>query len=290
MLNKERTKQLLYGLELRGTAIIANGLVHRVPKRTVYKQLKEEFLASNKTLRLQNDELEAFWGIFKSRYTLMFRSTYSALKKTDSEYDKKLAERYDVVYDVMDRTVLSRIESEKNQMADVIERRRKGSELDKLMSSGVFYLCSSHVKPAKDHAEWEGKIYVSASWEARIGPDEHDQVKEFIDQNDIRTIEWVTGDPVYMCTRPNCKHYFTSISVQDALNRSVKELLESKNMYMQDKIPMSREKMAYKVYYERLKVLTYLYKMCPSGKLKADVSKTRKLAQKWSIRARSANK
>lgn len=220
----------------------------------------------------------------------MFRSTYSALKKTDSEYDKKLAERYDVVYEVMDRTVLSRIEKEKNQMADVIERRRKGSELNKLMSSGVFYLCSSHVKPAKDHAEWEGKIYVSASWEARIGPDEHDQVKEFIDQNDIRTIEWVTGDPVYMCTRPNCKHYFTPISVQDALSRSVKELLESKNMYMQDKIPMSREKMAYKVYYERLKVLTYLYKMCPSGKLKDDVSKTRKLTQKWSIRARSANK
>lgn len=285
-MNKARLKTLLYGLELRSTAIIANGLVHRVPKRVVMKQLRTELAVSNRRIGLNLVEISSLYASLENRYVIVSRKTFSGLRKSDKEYKEKLAERQDVVYSVVRSTVLERLERDKNILADVVEKRKKTAELGKLLSSGVFYLCSSHEKPAKDHEGYEGRVYISEDWENRCAEADRASIRAYVKRNGTRTVEWVTGAPVYMIFRPNCKHYFIPVSVEEVLGRSEKELLEAHKGYMKDEIPETYEKSQYKGYYERLKALTYLKKMCPSSELDKDITRTRKLVLKWGIRAK----
>lgn len=286
MLGKARLKQLLYGFELRSTAIIANGLVHRVPKHIVLKQIKTDLVRTARLIGLNSAEMNQLWLDSYSRYVKLSRKVFSSLRKSDLDYKEKLQERQNVVYSRIRSSVLGDLERQKNSLANDVERRFKQEKLTVLTRKGVFYLCSSHINPAEDHADYEGKIYVSEDWENRCQPDEAASIRAYIRNKQIRTVEWVTGPPVYMIYRPNCKHYFINVSVEDVLHSSAKTLLKKHEAYMKDDPPMSYEKTVYKGYYEKLKVLIYLREMCPGTELDKDIKSVRKLVVKWALRAR----
>ncbi len=89
----------------------------------------------------------------------------------------------------------------------------------------IFYLCSHHANPAEDHKNWEGKIYVDRFWLNTV-QDVYDDsviraVKRYIRDNDVRTVQWVTGEPVYMITRPYCRHFFIPVLTSEVLGGSV---------------------------------------------------------------------
>lgn len=80
----------------------------------------------------------------------------------------------------------------------------------------VFYKCSKHNKCAKDHVDYQGKIYVDRYWKSIIGNNK--AVQNFISSNGVKTIQWVMHGPVWMTTRPYCKHRLVGLDTDAVLN------------------------------------------------------------------------
>lgn len=283
-MNKARLKQLIYGFELRATAIINNGLVNKVSKQTVLGHLKSELNKLSRTVKLGTAEINRLWLNCYSRYIKLSKRTYSKLRKTNN-----VKERQNIVYGSIKKFMLNEVEHEKNEIANEVEHQGKQKDLRELMSKGVFYLCSSHKNPARDHANYEGKIYVSQDWRNRCNKKDVDSIRAYIRNHKVKTIEWVIGEPVYMVLRPNCKHYFIRVKVEDVLGSSVKSLLRRHKMYMSDQNIMSYEKTVYKRYYEQLKALYYLRDMSPSEEIDKDIKNTRRLLRIWKERLEQAS-
>ena len=285
---------MLYGFEVRATAIISNGLVHRVPKHQTLKLVRKELSRLDKYAKLSETEKNHLWLDNYSRYMRVSKKTFSSLRKANNaekgteDYDEELKLRKNIVYQTV-RKEFKSLESEMNNLANEYEYRHKHDSLQEQFASGIFYLCSTHINPAKDHADWEGKIYVSEDWEERVSSDQHSQVAAYIRNKHIRTVQWVTGEPVWLITRPNCKHFLIEVPVEEVLSSSVKKLLKNHDMYMEDEKEITYEYGQYKDYYERLKMLNYLKGMFDAEELDKDIDKTRQLVRKWGSRASRLN-
>lgn len=94
----------------------------------------------------------------------------------------------------------------------------------------IFYLCSYHSDCANDHVDYQGKIYVDEDWEDVVSEEMKPKVQEYIDAHKVDTIQNVRDGEPYLTTRPNCRHYFTPMSLEDVLGSSVKKLLKDNNM------------------------------------------------------------
>lgn len=82
----------------------------------------------------------------------------------------------------------------------------------------IFFLASEHATCAIDHADYQGKLYVNENWEEYIEDEEvRKQIESFIKRNNIKTIQWVKGAPVYFTTRPNCRHFFMPLTIEQAM-------------------------------------------------------------------------
>ena len=294
MINKNRFKTLTYGFEVRVSAIISNGLVHRVPKRQTLILMRKELDKFQNYAKLSNIERNRLWQNSYARYVKISKQTFSSLRRANSaqkgtkDYEQELKLRQNIVYEKM-KGEFKAMEVEKNDVANEYEFRHKHDSLREQFETGIFYLCSTHENPAKDHADWEGKVYVHEDWAERIGDDVSlaSRIRAYIRNHKTKTVQWVTGEPVWLITRPNCKHYLTEVSVEEVLGSSVKSLLKRHKLYMPDEVPMTYEYEQYKVYYERLKMMNYLKEMCPSDSLRADIKRTGKLVTKWREQTRT---
>ena len=152
--------------------------------------------------------------------------------------------------------------------------------MDNLTDKGIFYLCSSHADCAKDHLDYQGKMYVSTDWRDRC-PDEatKNRVRAYIRNHKCKTIEEIVGAPVYMTTRPNCRHYFIRMGVEEVMHNSINKLLREHKMIKNT--VSSYEYNMYRMYYERLRALLALRDICPCLELEKDISKTRRIMKKW---------
>lgn len=286
MISKNRLKSVLYGYEIRATAIIGNSLVHSVPKQKTLKLIQKELSKVSKYANLDRNETHDLWLDSYSRYVRVSKKVYSSLRKAEKanlEYDDYLKLRKNTVYADL-RTEFKGLEHEKNSVADQYEYRAKHDQVVELLQgSGIFYLCSSHKNPAKDHAEWEGKVYIAEDWANRVSPDQAEKISAYVQNHQIRTVEWVTGAPVWLVMRPNCKHYLIPVTVEEVLGNSVRKLLKTHDMYMEPEKEISYEYGQYKTYYERLKMLSYLNTMFDAEDLGSDIKETRTLVRKWKI-------
>jgi len=91
----------------------------------------------------------------------------------------------------------------------------------------IFYICSKHNQCAEDHKLYEGKLYVDRYWR-NIMKDQPalliKRVEKYIIENNINTIQYITHEPVFLTTRPYCKHFFTPIDILTVLTESVSDL------------------------------------------------------------------
>lgn len=92
----------------------------------------------------------------------------------------------------------------------------------------VFYICNSFGDCAHDHADYQGKIYYNA--DSEIGEKE----QEYIDQNNILSMQEVINNEPYLTSRPNCRHEFHAIPTSEVLNMSDDEILEKENLKFGD--------------------------------------------------------
>lgn len=87
-----------------------------------------------------------------------------------------------------------------------------------------FALVSKHLDSAIDHLDFQGKIYLLTN---------DLQESELLLANKLginRTLSSVMHDKPYLITRPNCRHYFITLSESDIGSKSVDTLLKENKM------------------------------------------------------------
>ena len=90
----------------------------------------------------------------------------------------------------------------------------------------VFYLCSYHEKPALDHKDYQGKLYIDRYWRSAVlqyselawleAP-----IDAYIKNHKIQTMQEVVGGTPYLTTRPYCKHFFIPVDIWTVLTSSL---------------------------------------------------------------------
>ena len=125
-------------------------------------------------------------------------------------------------------------------------------------SNHIFYLCSEHANPAKDHAPYQGKLYVDRFWRNTLEKHGNDpeSVERFIRVNNIMTIQKVCSAPIYMVFRPYCKHYFIPVDTKKAMSTDLSEL--KKTVHIVEKPRRARKK---NYYLAKMKIKNNIGKM-----------------------------
>lgn len=116
----------------------------------------------------------------------------------------------------------------------------------------VFYMSSIHSNPAKDHKDWQGKIYVDRYWRSILADDKAllKRVGAYIRNHNTMSVQEVCGSPVYLITRPYCKHFLISLDTDEVLENGLKKIqrdhpeahTRSHNIYYRKKYYRMRER------------------------------------------------
>ena len=91
----------------------------------------------------------------------------------------------------------------------------------------IFFMCDSHPNCADDHKDYQGKIYVDKNWRSRVPPELYLPVLSYIELRHIRTVQSVLGKPVWLTTRPYCKHKLSPVPTATVLNSPQNLLLQT---------------------------------------------------------------
>lgn len=160
-----------------------------------------------------------------------------------------------------------RAELEKQEAIDSeIADNRKGGKW--------FYLASSHKDCAKDHLPYQGKLYVDEK-----APKE---AIEYAKSRGLYTVQWVMGEPAWFITRPNCRHYFVALTLNQA-QKPLKKLRRRWKTHTKegDRAYSTPKTRAIEEYRDRLRLYRALYREFPTQKLKNEILKTELLLKKW---------
>ena len=175
------------------------------------------------------------------------------------------------------------------------EEKNKKLEPTEELKAKIFYLCSTHEDSALDHKPYQGKMYVTNKWRSIIKSKYlKDRIDLYIARNDVKSFEWVIDKPVYMITRPNCRHYFNVLSVEEVLNANTIDLLNKykmvhkvgtrdirqtlKDRYIND---LKSVDTIIAKYRERLTLHERLNKEVPTPLLREAIAKDKLLIAKW---------
>lgn len=184
-------------------------------------------------------------------------------------------------------------EDKNKVIADTIEDNRH------LDNPKIFYLASQHKDSASDHKNYQGKMYIDEKWASFVTDKQQKQdIEKYISQNDVKTVQWVMGEPVWFITRPNCRHYFMALPVDEVLGNNKSRLINKYKMetaignrqYLQT-IKHSTSKAFYddlrnaqlllEKYKERLELHKGMYASMPNDIIRKAISKDKMLIEKW---------
>lgn len=153
----------------------------------------------------------------------------SPLKRTNEVFNqiKKISETYGVenapkvnykTESYVSRQVTWKSYAEMNART-TLQQETGDYQLEAGASLGiVFYLCSQHSDCAKDHIDYQGKIYYDEGYSSfGFKEDILDQIEKYISSHKLKSIQSVRDNEPYLTTRPNCRHYFEPIPMMDLL-------------------------------------------------------------------------
>ena len=150
------------------------------------------------------------------------------------------------------------------------------------MNKKWFYLCSSHADSAKDHAPWQGKVYIDDNCD-------DEKCLALARMYHMKSYQWVVGKPVWMVTRPNCRHYFKALTYNEVAGKTYDSLIEEHKMHrkignrpiMQTLKGGDNVQIVIKSYEERLRLHVSMYKARPNEFLRLAIKKDKFLLNKW---------
>lgn len=162
------------------------------------------------------------------------------------------------------------VEAEKEKdgaIDDFMEKSRKNGE--------YFYLASSHGDCAEDHKPYQGRLYVDK--------DAPEEAIDYARDRSLYTVQWVMGKPAWFITRPHCRHYFVSLTLEQVKGKTLKKLKRKYKTHttkgnMDFQTPAQA---AVEEYTDRLRLLKALYWEYKTPKLKNEILKTELLIKKW---------
>lgn len=185
---------------------------------------------------------------------------------------------------------------------DQAEEERNQSEINDYradLNAKIFYLCSKHDDCAEDHEAYQGKIYYDHFWKRYVRSQyARDLVSKRIDHYAMQEYQKILSKPVWLITRPNCRHYFKQISLNDILsNPSLDGLLEDNGMHHEVGLRGENQTLRHptskqwytrenvlaiiKKYRERLAYHQKLYAKRSNDQLKNLIFKDKTLIRKW---------
>lgn len=138
---------------------------------------------------------------------------------------------------------------------------------------GPFYVSSSHPHPACGHEAYEGKLYYDRDREKKNSYTTKDKklIRAIIAKRCLMSLQEVMGDPIYLYTRRNCRHYFKEVSVKDIISGTVSVPRSAPASGSASRSELEKRNRALK-----LRLLGSLEKKLPRSQvLKADVKKVR---------------
>lgn len=185
--------------------------------RTVYKSVyNNDSLNKFKTI-LFNEINSSYPNATNKEKYQMYRAALQLRNQGDT--------RKNLEQIIKSENLIQRNQSTRAKISELKEQVKNSREQDEPI---IFYLCSHHANPAKDHEFWEGKIYVDRFWRRAVQgvyPESKiKQIEDYIKSEHIYTIQWVTGFPVYMITRPYCKHFFVPVPTREVLSSDVSQI------------------------------------------------------------------
>ena len=100
----------------------------------------------------------------------------------------------------------------------------------------IFWLVSSFGDSAKDHVDYQGKIYIDRDWESMVDEETRKQVQDYISANGTRIKQDVEEGEPYLTTRPNCRHRWMPMNTEEVLGgKSTNTMLKENDMLLNGK-------------------------------------------------------
>ena len=240
-LNKQNKLTSLTRLNNKYLSLVFEGLIKQQPIREIHKKIKRltQFRREN---NLDYDRKQESYALKLARKTKSIVDITTD-KKEISDLELIIADKVFQIfkkedsYQKMKKIVYDNVRKDESKdkekaLFTEIERNRKEMALEESMKARMFYLCSSHNDCADDHKDWQGKIYYDKDWAKYIKDNDiKSKIQRYIEKNDCKTFQWVIGKPVWLITRPNCRHYFKVLRVEQVLNRSEDTLVRNHKMH-----------------------------------------------------------
>lgn len=187
--------------------------------------------------KYQKDSKSRIWFKKKLRETLNSFPSFNKFQK--AELFNKFCELAFHTEDIQMRD-LDDIIKTINKFERKIDYKKKKTDLQKNIKEEltdtagkgypvIFFVCSQHTNSACDHKEYQGKIYVDRFWKHKLmmhgTPDWLIQTAEkIIKKEGYKSIQEIMGHPVYLGTRPNCRHFFTPVDLLSGLTSPAESL------------------------------------------------------------------
>lgn len=259
-------KKTLLNQKNQYLTIIYNDTIKHKPIREIHRDLLKATINPNKLLlgymmKLANRVKKLDGGAgnyYETGLEILAVAILTLFSKQAVNYDATKIVNHEV----------RKFESDKK--IEILDNSFKANRL----SGKIFYVASSHKDSAKDHEPWQGKIYVDRYWH---NYDTDGKLGKFIRDNDIKTVQWVTGKPVWFITRPNCRHYFTTYTPEEILGNKY----TVPHRKIGDKRLQTPRDATLEYYEDRLKLYKNMFNKYPTTLLKNKIEKTKLLISKW---------
>ena len=174
----------------------------------------------NKTKKELMDFVNSYSGLNRNERYELWNIFYKVVRSArhDENWQRKISLRK--TYDTVLKTA-RRVDRKK-------KLREKRHEVKKQLDNKdyIFYISSVHQKPADDHKDWQGVIFVDRFWRQKVKGTDYYAVLSYIKNHKTLTVQQIMKEPVYLTTRPNCKHYFIPLDTYTVLHTSQKNLAE----------------------------------------------------------------
>lgn len=99
-----------------------------------------------------------------------------------------------------------------------LQREIGSSQLSAGASAGIVFYIVNHFRDcADDHADYQGKIYYDERWrDFGYSQDDVLKIEQIIRSKKMLGVQTVRDGKPWLTTRPNCRHTFTAISIEQA--------------------------------------------------------------------------
>lgn len=122
----------------------------------------------------------------------------------------------------------------------------------------IFWLVSSFGDSAKDHVDYQGKIYIDRDWESMVDEETRKQVQDYISANGTMIKQDVEEGEPYLTTRPNCRHRWMPMNTEEVLgDKSTNTMLKENDMLLNGKYEQEKANARDKLRHEERLIRKY---------------------------------